>query len=72
VGATHVSLIQKLDDDKWQGVIYCKIVGNHVSIPEREMQLWDEHVMHIGPFLFFGDPHLLRRIDQIIRNHSKG
>jgi hypothetical protein len=58
--------------DKWQGVVYCERQGGNISsIPEREIQLWGELAMQIEPFLFFGDPHLLRRIDQIIRNHAK-
>jgi hypothetical protein len=56
--------------DKWQGIVYCERVGNFSSIPEWEIQLWGEHTMRIEPFLFFGDPALLRRIDQIIRNHA--
>jgi hypothetical protein len=58
------------DVGKWQGVVYCERIGN--TLPEWEIQEWDEHAMQIGPFLFFGDTDLLRRIDQIIRNHSKG
>jgi hypothetical protein len=58
--------------DKWQGLVYCERDRANISTPESEIQMWGEHTMRIGPFLFFGDPHLLRRIDQIIRNHSKG
>jgi hypothetical protein len=58
--------------DKWEGLVYCERYRANISTPEREIQMWGEHTMRIGPFLFFGDPHLLRRIDQIIRNHSKG
>jgi hypothetical protein len=55
--------------DKWQGLVCCERIGH--AFPEWEIQEWGEHAMQIGPFLFFGDPDLLRRIDQIIRNHSK-
>jgi hypothetical protein len=61
------------DAHQWNGVVYCERNNGHSSsIPEREIQLWGEHAMQIGPFLFFGDPDLLRRIDKIIRNHAKG
>jgi hypothetical protein len=61
------------DADKWQGVVYCERQGGDISsIPERDIEMWGEHAMRIEPFLFFGDPALLRRIDQIIRNHSRG
>jgi hypothetical protein len=60
------------DADKWQGVVYCEPDGGNISsIPEREIQQWGEHAMRIGPFLFFGDSALLRRIDRIIHDHSK-
>lgn len=55
------------DAGKWQGVVYCEYKGvNLSSIPEREIETWGEHGRRIGPFLFFGDPDLLRRIDKLI------
>jgi hypothetical protein len=59
------------DAAKWQGVVHCERVRNDNYISEGEIQTWGEHGMRIGPFLFFGHPHLLQRIDQIIRNHAK-
>jgi hypothetical protein len=56
--------------DKWQGVVYCERVGNIISFPETEIQMWGEHAMQIEPFVFFGDAEMLRRIDKVIRNHS--
>jgi hypothetical protein len=58
------------DVGKWEGVVYCERIRS--TLAEWEIQEWGEHAMQIGPFLFFGDPALLRRIDQIIRNHSQG
>jgi hypothetical protein len=55
---------------KWQGVVYCERIRS--TLPEWEIQEWGEHAMQIGPFLFFGDTALLRRIDKLIRDHSKG
>jgi hypothetical protein len=60
------------DADKWQGVVYCEYEREKLSNPEWEIQTWGEHAMRIEPFLFFGDPDLLRRIDQILRNLRKG
>jgi hypothetical protein len=59
------------DAAKWQGVVYCEYVSNIMPVSEGDIQEWGEHGMQIGPFLFFGDPDLLRRIEQIIRAHSK-
>jgi hypothetical protein len=59
------------DADKWQGVVYCERQGGDISsIPERDIEMWGEHALRIGPFLLFGDPELLHRIDQIIRNQA--
>jgi hypothetical protein len=57
--------------DKWQGVIYCEYQGGEISsIPEGAIEMWGEYTKHIEPFLFFGDPELLQRIDKIIANHA--
>lgn len=57
--------------DKWQGVAYCEYQGGEISsIAEWNTETWGEYTKHIEPFLFFGDPELLQRIDQIIANHA--
>jgi hypothetical protein len=63
--------------DRWHGVVCCTRSSlarpeNRDLIDEFVFQDWGDHGMRIEPFLFFGDPDLLRRINQIIRNHSKG
>jgi hypothetical protein len=59
--------------NKWQGVVYCEYQGGEISsIPEKDIEMWGEHTKHIEPFLFFGDPELLQRIDKIIANHALG
>lgn len=55
---------------KWKGVVHCERIGNVISFPETEMQVWGEHALRIEPFVFFGDADMLRRIDKVIRNHS--
>jgi hypothetical protein len=54
---------------KWQGVVYCQILGEREQLPfvirsfwQDELPTWGEYGRWIGPFLFFGDPELLQRI----------
>lgn len=52
---------------RWQGVVHCERVStNGFGIEEQQIQSWGEHGMRIGPFLFFGDPALLHRIQKAI------
>jgi hypothetical protein len=52
--------------DRWRGVVYCEWNRRLGEITEDELGRWGEHGMRIGPFVFFGDPALLRRIRQVI------
>lgn len=51
---------------KWQGIVFCERMAEHFKIEEGELQSWGDYGMRIGPLLFFGDPHLLRRIHTLI------
>jgi hypothetical protein len=53
---------------RWRGVVHCEYISNIMPVAEWNIQEWGEHAMRIGPFLFFGDPDMLRRIDKIIRS----
>jgi hypothetical protein len=61
---------------RWHGIVSCTRSSlsrpeNRDVIDEAVFQGWGDHGLRLEPFLFFGDPDLLRRIDQIIRNHAK-
>lgn len=60
------------DAHKWQGAVFCEREGGDISsIPERDIETWGEHALHLKPFLLFGDPELLQRIEKIISNQVK-
>jgi hypothetical protein len=48
--------------DRWQGIVFCEQVREGFVIPKEIIHDWGEYGLQIGPFLFFGDPDLLRRI----------
>jgi hypothetical protein len=52
--------------ERWQGVVFCEFSRRLGEIPDAEVERWGEYGMRIGPFLFFGDPVLLRRIAQVL------
>lgn len=63
IGTSHLG--------KWEGVVFCENVGNVGMIEENELQSWGEHGMQLGPIQYFGDPALLRRIQNAISELSK-
>jgi hypothetical protein len=50
---------------EWQGIVFLDRLGNLDSLAE-ELQIWGEHGLQIGPYVFFGDPNLLQRIYKVI------
>jgi hypothetical protein len=44
----------------WCGTVYCERVG--VSDPKHLLDQWGEHCLAVGPFLFYGDAHLLELV----------
>ena len=56
---------------RWQGVVFCERVGGQSAILEEEAGAWGEHGRRVGPLLFFGDPDLLRRLDQVTQHHRQ-
>jgi hypothetical protein len=52
--------------DRWRGVVFCEFNKRLGEVPDEELQRWGEHGMQLGPFVFFGDPALLRRIRQAL------
>jgi hypothetical protein len=56
--------LNRLNKDKnrineWHGVIYCERTGQYMS---SVFQLWGDHRLVVGPFLFYGDAELLNRV----------
>jgi hypothetical protein len=47
--------------DLWRGTIYCERL-NQPGSRDPQVGLWGECCLVVGPFLFFGDRDLLRRI----------
>jgi hypothetical protein len=52
--------------DRWRGVVFCEFSTHLGEIPDEELERWGEYGMLLGPFVFFGDPALLRRIRQAL------
>jgi hypothetical protein len=52
--------------ERWRGVVFCELRERQGEFPDTELERWGEYGLRIGPFLFFGDPALLRRIDQAL------
>jgi hypothetical protein len=52
--------------ERWRGVVFCEFNRRLGEIDEAELARWGEHGMQLGPFVFFGDPALLRRIRQAL------
>jgi hypothetical protein len=52
--------------DRWQGVVFCELRPRQGENSNAELERWGKYGLRIGPFLFFGDPVLLRRIDQAL------
>jgi hypothetical protein len=50
----------------WRGVVFCEFNKRLGEVPDEELSRWGEHGMQLGPFVFFGDPALLRRIRQAL------
>jgi hypothetical protein len=57
---------------RWRGVVFCERVGEKTVILEESAGAWGEHGRRLGPLLLFGDPELLRRIDQVTLNRPRG
>jgi hypothetical protein len=52
--------------DSWRGVVFCECNKRLGEVSDEQMADWGEHGMRLGPFVFFGDPALLRRIRQAL------
>jgi hypothetical protein len=53
--------------DRWEGIVFCERVANQSPIPESFIRdNWGDYGLHVGPFVLFGDPDLLRRIAKVI------
>jgi hypothetical protein len=52
--------------DRWRGVVFCEFNKRLGEFTDAELQRWGEYGMRLGPFVFFGDPALLRRIHQTV------
>jgi hypothetical protein len=46
--------------EEWLGTIYCERVGE--SDATYLIEQWGDHCLAVGPFLFYGDPELLKRV----------
>jgi hypothetical protein len=44
---------------EWRGILYCERVGNGDTSVAR---LWGDRCLLVGPFLFYGDAELLKRV----------
>jgi hypothetical protein len=47
---------------EWRGIVYCERAGEGKLEPPQ----WKDHLVVIGPFLFWGDVELLERIGAIL------
>jgi hypothetical protein len=47
--------------DRWTGVVYCERLLREDAVEARE-RLWPDACLYADPFLFFGDPELLKQI----------
>jgi hypothetical protein len=52
--------------DLWQGTVSCERV-NQSGSRDLQISLWGDCCLVVGPFLFFGDRDLLRRIRMALR-----
>jgi hypothetical protein len=52
--------------DRWRGIVFCEFSRQLGEIPDAELERWGEYGMRLGPFVFFGDPALLRQIRQAL------
>jgi hypothetical protein len=52
--------------ERWRGIVFCEFNKRLGEVDDAELERWGEHGMVMGPFLFFGDPALLRRIRQAL------
>jgi hypothetical protein len=50
----------------WEGTVYC-VRARVEQEGDARLSLWGECGLRIGPFLFFGDPGLLARIQAALR-----
>lgn len=48
---------------RWRGVVFCERADGFGQIPPEHLESWGEHGRTIGPFVFFGDAEMLRRIE---------
>ncbi|HEY7308423.1 MAG TPA: hypothetical protein VH643_03570 [Gemmataceae bacterium] len=53
---------------EWRKIIYCESVKGRD--PSYLMSQWGEDALVIGPFLFYGDRELLRRVRAILREFA--
>jgi hypothetical protein len=52
--------------DHWRGIVFCEYYKRLGEVDDAELERWGEHGMLLGPFVFFGDPALLRQIRQTL------
>jgi hypothetical protein len=48
--------------ERWQGILYCEHAQCLGATWPSLTQHWGDCCLVVGPFLFFGDPHLLGRV----------
>ena len=46
---------------EWRGIVYCARAGKGV-----DLHIWPDHSLAVGPFYFYGDVELLKRIGAIL------
>jgi hypothetical protein len=52
--------------DRWRGIVLCEWNRHVGEVSDEQLADWGEHGLRLGPFVFFGDPALLRRIRQAL------
>jgi hypothetical protein len=55
--------------DRWRGTLYCERLrqpGNR----DEQAALWGDCCLLVGPFLFFGDRELLRKVREALRDRE--
>jgi hypothetical protein len=53
---------------EWRKIIYCESVKGRD--PSYLMSQWGENGLVVGPFLFYGDRELLRRVRAVLRDFA--
>jgi hypothetical protein len=64
---------KRVDAGQWIGIVSCKCAGPSWVLEFEDEFIrshWGECAMRVGPFVFFGDPDLLRRIYEVIVDYK--